>query len=245
MSVTVFEHPLNEKVRNYLRLESHFRLIRDTKLLDSHSQQHVFFRSYFELIELLERSDWRGDLVKDLERQKKQLHSWKAHAQVDTQTIDQLLAQINRHLAYLAKPHRFDMLKEDRLLSSVKQRISLPGGCFAFDVPQLHHWLHQERAYRDYQISQWLEPLYEVEHAIELLLGLARQQKHPVQILALKGFYQGSVDDAELLQISIDSNLCAYPTVSGHKHRYAIKFVATEPLQQEDIACSIACCKIA
>ena len=72
----IYDFPLNEKSRTYLRLESLFSQIRDN-LESEQSWAHIaFFKGLFDLQELLERGDLRADLIKDLERLGQRLSHW-------------------------------------------------------------------------------------------------------------------------------------------------------------------------
>ena len=63
MSTVLYEHPLNERVRNYLKIEQFFAqayscLSGDINILTSHQ---VFFNALFSIVDTLERNDIRGD----------------------------------------------------------------------------------------------------------------------------------------------------------------------------------------
>jgi len=246
MATLIFEHPLNEKVRNYLRLEQLFEQLMLSKALQHPLQQQQFFRTLFEVAEVLERCEWRADLLKDLAKQADKLEQWAAMPKVDTSKIEQLLLQVKTLIAAISKHARVsDHLKNDRLLSSIRQRLSLPGGNCSFDLPQLHYWLHQQPELIQGQVEQWLQPFLLVADAINHLLKLLREQHSDSEVIASKGFYQGVAAECGLLRIEVDSQLQCYPTVSGHKHRFAIKFISAVNQELEDIPCRLYCCKIA
>ncbi len=68
----IFEQPLNEKIRSYLRLEYLARQL-DNNLQQDH--QHRCFYPLFSLCELTERCDYRSEVIKDIDRQLIQLQS--------------------------------------------------------------------------------------------------------------------------------------------------------------------------
>ncbi|MGY5452112.1 cell division protein ZapD [Agarivorans sp. MS3-6] len=246
MATLIFEHPLNEKVRNYLRLEQLFEQLMLAKALQHPLQQQQFFRVLFEVSEILERSEWRSDLQKDLRKQAEKLAQWAALPNVDTSKIEQLLLQVKSLISTIAKHARVsDHLKDDRLLANIRQRLCLPGGNSSFDLPYLHYWLNQQPEQIDSQVALWLKPLQPVAAAISQLLQLLREQHQAIAVVATKGFYQGMAQDCGLLRIEVDNKYQAYPTVSGHKHRFAIKFISAANLEVEDISCRLFCCKIA
>ncbi|MDO6686922.1 MULTISPECIES: cell division protein ZapD [unclassified Agarivorans] len=246
MAALIFEHPLNEKVRNYLRLEQLFEQLMLSKALQHPLQQQQFFRVLFEVAEVLERCEWRADLLKDLAKQAEKLDQWASMPNVDTSKIEELLLQVKTFIAAIAKHTRVsDHLKNDRLLASIRQRLCLPGGNSSFDLPYLHLWLNQPQALINSQVQQWLSPFQLVAEAIKHLLNLLREQHSDAEVIAHKGFYQGVAAECGLLRIELDTEFQCYPTVSGHKHRFAIKFVSAVNAEVADIPCRLYCCKIA
>jgi len=128
------------------------------------------------LQELLERGDLRADLIKDLERLGQRLSHWASLPDVDLEQIQRMQqesTQLSRNL--LNSPRPGARLKEDRLLGSIRQRFSIPGGLCAFDVPQLHHWLITPAVARHQQMQQWLSDITLLMNAITLLLRLWRE----------------------------------------------------------------------
>lgn len=73
MSEAVFEFPLKEKVRNYLRVEQLLGQLKSTAKSDSVPLQMVFFEQLFELLDLIERLDLRSDMSKDLDAHEKKI----------------------------------------------------------------------------------------------------------------------------------------------------------------------------
>jgi hypothetical protein len=83
----IYDFPLNEKSRTYLRLESLFSQIRDNLESDQSWAHIAFFKGLFDLQELLERGDLRADLIKDLERLGQRLSHWASLPDVDLEQI--------------------------------------------------------------------------------------------------------------------------------------------------------------
>ena len=123
----IYDFPLNEKSRTYLRLESLFSQIRDNLDSDQSWAHIAFFKGLFDLQELLERGDLRADLIKDLERLGQRLSHWASLPDVDLEQIKQMQqesTQLSRNLLSASRPGA--RLKEDRLLGSIRQRFSIP-----------------------------------------------------------------------------------------------------------------------
>ena len=97
----IYDFPLNEKSRTYLRLESLFSQIRDNLESDQSWAHIAFFKGLFDLQELLERGDLRADLIKDLERLGQRLSHWASLPDVDLEQIQRMQqesTQLSRNL---------------------------------------------------------------------------------------------------------------------------------------------------
>lgn len=239
----IYDFPLNEKTRTYLRLEALFTQINDNLAADQTWSHIAFFKGLFDLQESLERGDVRADLIKDLERLQHRLQQWGSLPDVDQIQIQQMQQQaqsLSRNLLHCARPG--SRLKEDRLLGSIRQRFSIPSGLCAFDVPQLHHWLHTPATSRHQQMRHWLDDIELLVEAITLLLGLWRGSGVFQPQLAVNGFYQDVADGAELIRLTLDGSRACYPTFSGHKNRFAVRFLPADDQPIGDVPFTLACC---
>ena len=68
----LYEHPFNERVRTYLRLEHLFKRFESLNLRDTPLDNHFALTTLFELVEAGGRTDLKSDILKDLERHKQQ-----------------------------------------------------------------------------------------------------------------------------------------------------------------------------
>ncbi|MBD2805483.1 cell division protein ZapD [Xenorhabdus sp. ZM] len=247
-SSIIFEHPLNEKMRSWLRIESSLQQLEKQRCLDSQSSSLAFFRTIAELIEILERGEVRSELLKELERQQTKLKHWLSAPNADATMIHTLTEQLKeRSIALSQAPRLGHSIKEDRMINMVRQRLSIPGGCCSFDLPTLHLWLHLPQSSRDQTVKLWLDSLAPLQRALESILGLIRQTAPFTPRIAHNGFFQGNADEADLLRLKldIDINSLAYPQVSGYKTRFAIRFL---PMDSEhgivpaNLSFELACC---
>lgn len=225
-SLTVYEHPLNEQVRIYLRLEYLLNQLDEVSGLSAPCHHIQFFRSLFDLLEILEQVQVKADLAKDLDKLKKKLKAWADVPQVDQTQLNQLLDQLAAHQRSVLQAKRFGQaLREDRFLTSIKQRFSIPGGSCSFDLPVFHYWLHQPLAARQNAIQTWMDTLSPLRDALAFWLQLTRESAHGGTATVQQGFYQQEADGACLIQLKLAPDLGVYPLVSGHKNRFAIRFM--------------------
>jgi len=246
VTTVLFEHPLNEKMRTWLRIEFLLQQMHANTQITSISSALIFFRTASDLLDVLERGEVRTDLLKELERQQQKLSQWQDVPGVDLSRIDLLRSDLRQSAAVLMKAPRIGQaLREDRLMALVRQRLSIPGGCCSFDLPTLHIWLHLQQSQRDKDVKEWLETLSPLNNALTLVLDLIRQAGTFRNQISLNGFFQENAEGADLLRMRISLENQLYPQVSGHKTRYAIRFL---PLDSERgqvparLTFELACC---
>lgn len=245
MTTHKFEHPLNEKTRIYLRVES---LLRQAHLASGFTDTHqyqLFFRALFDMVEIFEQLQLKSELAKDVEKQRLSYRHWLNVEGVDQSALTTLLSEIDVVHSQLMRAERFGQaLKEDRFLSSIRQRFSLPGGSCCFDLPALHYWLHLpiERKKKDAQ--KWLDSLKPLSDALSLWLKLTRETGQFKAQIGRAGFFQSDADEANILRLHIPMNHGVYPMISGHKNRFAIKFMSFESGQAytQDVEFELAVC---
>ena len=224
-----FDYPLNEKARNYLRFEYLFSEIQCSLSLASPTEAMHYFKCLFDLIELAERTDVKQDLGKDLRSQLKQLSSWLAYEQVDKVAINELVDEVKGLIEELnTMPKLSRYYKNNRFLTSLKQRFCIAGGTCNFDIPQYHLWLANDIEIRQKESKNWFEQFSSLQKGLVFLFNLKRLQSTEINRLAENAFYQGEAENGSFITIKIAKNLSVYPMISGHKNRYSVRFIGTD-----------------
>ncbi|CAM2892483.1 cell division protein ZapD [Vibrio mytili] len=245
MTTHKFEHPLNEKTRIYLRVES---LLRQAHLASSFTDNHqyqLFFRALFDMVEIFEQIQLKSELAKDIEKQRLSYRHWLNVDGVDQGALNDLLQEIDSVHSQLMGAARFGQaLRDDRFLSSIRQRFNLPGGACCFDLPALHYWLHLPIERKKHDAQQWQTSLKPLSDALSLWLKLTRETGHFKPQIGRVGFFQSDADGANILRLHIPMEFGVYPMISGHKNRFAIKFMSFETGQActQDVEFELAVC---
>lgn len=247
VSMVAYEYPLNERVRAYLRLEHLLDLMQPQRevMASNYSQ---YFSALFAILDLCERSDIRTDVQKDLERRKQQLAQWARHPDVNPTQLQTATDSVAHTLRAIQTVSRVgSALKQDRLLSALRQRFAMPGGTCNFDLPQLHYWLNLPQDRRDQDCARWWQELSVLMAGLTLELEMLRGQTAFRDVVAKHGMLQESTDALSLLRLRVPADVPAYPVISGHKARFSIRFLRYEPEQgkasyEHDVPCSIALC---
>ena len=222
----LYEHPLNERIRNYLKLEQLYVQVHDCLEHEANKSYIVFFNALFAIIDTLERNDIRGDLIKDLERLEQNLVVWSKLPDVDDDALTDNLKQTIELICQLkGSCPKWWQLKEDKFLSSLKQRFAIQGGSSSFDLPQLQYWLNLPEDMIQKDQNNWLNLLEQIRSALALVLKFIRLRAEFEKINTESGFYQDSGEGLLLLRIKIPKECRYFPTVSGNRFRYSIRFM--------------------
>ena len=252
MSV-IYEQPLNERIRNCLRLEHLFLAIEAGIEDSSPDRARDTICRMLEVCDFLLRTDIKGELIKELERIFNQVSEFRANPGVSQEALDRTLADIGDTLGQL-KPSEHQpgaTLRNDELANQIKQRISIPGGTCSFDVPAFHFWLNANTHHRTERLKYWMKDLRVVERAAHTILTLIRETSQPRMVKAINGVYQEQLDGStqyQLVRIILPREADAFPEISGGKHRFAIRFCtqansSLRPIQIEhDIDFELRCC---
>lgn len=250
-----YEYPLTERLRTFLRAEYLFQLTKhrlanlenpwDTKDCVAH---------IIESYNLIERTEFRSELLKELERHGNYLQRLSHTPSVDHRALEKVIRDLEKSADIVrntsAKPGFFP---NSDLLNSVRQRLSIPGGHLSFDLPLFHYWLHLPAKTRQSQIHHWMDMLEPLEKALNLVLDLTRQSSMPTREMATGGIFQKSLNTqstCQLIRLNIRSDQCVFPEISGNKHRINIRFLMANPdlgkaaLVAQDIPFELTCCAI-
>jgi len=239
----VYEHPLTEKMRCYLRVEYLSDQLLAYRDIDGTESFRPFFALLFSLAELLDRGELKKELIRDLDAHKFALNQLRDDKDIDTDKLAKLISKIESFNFCQAQPNKAQLLiAHDPLLTQVKNKSSLPGGGCHFDTPLLHYWTHLPQQQRAKDIDQWLSPFLPSLEAIKLLLQLTRESKVYQDETARDGFFQNNCDKTQLLRIRLSVQQGCYPTVSGYRSRYSIRFIAWNEQPLHDIKFALACC---
>lgn len=250
---TTYEQPLNERVRTFLRLEHLFGIADHHSPQDSQWDSRIAISCLLEILDLISRSDIKSDLIKELERHATTLNVLKNNPGVDLQRLIDILDNINVYLSTL-RDSDFQpghSLKQDELTTSIKQRISIPGGTCNFDLPAYHHWLHKPIDSRREDFKIWSQDLSVIQDSLAIVLLMLRNSTTPVIENAESGFYQQPIESklsCQLIRVLLPVDCNYFPEISGGKHRFTIRFMeqsstATRPVQTNDtVEFELHCC---
>lgn len=251
----IYEQPLNEKVRSFLRLEKLFQQYSFHLQHGSDWNNRIAIDSILELLAFTTRSDIKLEILKELERQHSRLERLSKRPQIDQTQLASILKNIQKRIGEMQsiKGQIGQETKNIELLSAISQKSSVPGSICDFDLPALKHWLTLSKEQRKKNIEKWFRPFGHLDRSIQLILDVLRHSAEDTDEIAQHGFFQKSLDTnqaIQLLRISIPKESPCYPEISAGKHRFSVRFMknddpAVRPEQcQEDVGFKLKMCAI-
>lgn len=250
-----YEQPLNERMRTFLRLEILMQRLRAAMEGEETWRTHCALNSLLEIVSLVNRVDVKNDLMLELDRQAANITRLRADADVDQERLQDVvdrLRLLSRKLHEMSGQLAQHLVRNE-LLSSIKQRMSIPGGTCDFDLPAYHYWLSRKPDIRLEVLKAWMAPFDQVMEATQLVLGLVRDSAVPTTQSAVQGFFQQTLSletPTQILRVKVDADQSVYPEISAGKHRFSIRFlrladIASRATQcEEDIEFELAACAL-
>lgn len=251
----VYEQPLNEKVRAFLRLEQLFQQYAFHLKHGSDWNNRIAIDSILELLAYTTRSDIKLETLKELERQHTRLERLSKRPQIDQEQLSSILKNIQKRMDELqAISGQLGLeTKSIELLTSIAQKNSVPGSICDFDLPAYKHWLVLPKEIKQEHIERWFQPFSYLDRSVQLILDVLRHSAEGTEEIAQNGFFQKSLDmnqSIQLLRISIPCEDACYPEISAGKHRFSVRFMknddpAMRPDQcKDDVSFKLKMCTI-
>jgi cell division protein ZapD len=249
----IFEQPLNERMRTFLRLDYLYNqaLYHNEKASQWGSRAAV--SSLIDILAITTRADVRAEVLKEIEKHLAALEGFENRAGVDGGRLRALINNLARLRSALSAAGNsyLQPLRDSEFLAAIKHRSSIPGGTCEFDLPDYFYWLNQDAASRTLAFNEWLALLRPLCDAVAEVLWLTRQNGKSRKETATGGTFAITFDrdmPLQLLRICLPADAGLYPEISGSHHRCSVRFLkwnglASRPSQAEgDIAFTLITC---
>jgi cell division protein ZapD len=229
-SPVLYEQPLVERMRTFLRLEALYQQFLFHVGEPSPWSTRAVVASMLDIVTILARGDVRNDVLKDLDRQLFVFDRYQNLPAVDDSRLKQVLKNLRqlREEVIAVGSQYLQPLRENEFLSAVKHRSAIPGGACEFDLPEYSHWLRRPYADRIADIERWMTTIKPLCDSIAELLWLVRESTPPTDQVAVNGVYNHMLSKegaAGLLRVSLPPGTALYPEISGSHHRFTMRFM--------------------
>jgi cell division protein ZapD len=251
--ILVFEHPLHERMRTFLRLDFLYNQALYHNEMASQWGSRAAVSCLIDILAIATRGDVRSDVLKELERQLASLNVFQSKPGVDTGRLRAVMSNLLRLRAELmtAGSAFLQPVRDSEFLSAIKHRSAIPGGTCEFDLPDFYYWLSQTAETRMRTFNEWLGLLRPLCDAIAELLWLTRQNGRTRDEIALAGSFHVTFErdtPYQLLRISLPAAAGLYPEISGSHYRCSLRFLEWTDIQNRpkqtgvDVPFILTCC---
>jgi cell division protein ZapD len=250
---SVFEQPLNERMRTFLRLDFLYsQALFHNQTPDAWGSRGAI-TSLLDILAIMTRGDVRSDVLKELERHLTLLHEFQNRQGIDTARLRGVLTNLMRLRTELVAvgSNWLQPLRDSEFLAAIKHRSAIPGGTCEFDLPDYFFWLNQPSQARIDAFGRWLSLLRPLCDSITELLWLTRQNGRSRDETAPGGLFSVTFErdtPYQLLRISLPPELHLYPEISGSHYRCSMRFLKWQgiegrPVQtDQDVPFVLTCC---
>ncbi|MCX7058190.1 MAG: cell division protein ZapD [Proteobacteria bacterium] len=249
----VFEQPLNERMRSFLRLEFLYQQATYHNDTPTSWSSRAAVSSLLEILAITSRGDPRADVLKDLERQMGLLRDFTNRPGVDTARLRSVIVKLSQRRDELQASSSAAMskLRESEFLAAIKHRSAIPGGTCEFDLPDYYHWLNLPGATRQADFNNWIRSLRPLCESVSDLLWITRENARARTEVAIGGTFQIVFErdtPVQLLRITLPGDTALFPEISGSHHRCSIRFLSWIDAQNRpsqagfDVPFILTCC---
>jgi cell division protein ZapD len=229
-ALILYEYPFNESIRTMLRLEHLFDRLGKLIAREDAVDHHYALATLFEIMDVASRADLKSDLLKDLDRQRGLLQSYRGNPAISEAVLNEVIGKVDHAFNGLnaLSGKAGHALTANEWLMSVRSRISIPGGTCEFDLPAYYAWQQHDAAKRRADLQGWMNTMMPLAEALQVLLGLLRDSGVPQKVMATGGNYQQSLPQSrtyQLLRLRIDPALQLVPEISGHRLMVTVRLM--------------------
>ncbi len=254
-SRSVYEQPLSERIRTFLRLEHLFAKAEHAlKSIDPWSSRATL-EAVIDIMAVLSRADLKKEIIKELERHAKTLQGLSRNPNVDPGRLQDVLDTVKAQLGSLRTDENSwgQELRDDELLSTVRQRSTITAGTCNFDLPALHYWLQASADQRVNDLQHWLRSYELLNSSVSLCLKLVRESSIATHEVASSGFFQRTLETStpcQMVRVCLMDDARCFPEISAGKHRFTVRFMSPmatsdRPAQTNaDVEFDLHCCII-
>lgn len=226
----LYEYPFNERIRTYLRLEQLFKRLGELVPRAYPLDHHYAIQTIFEIMDVASRADMKSDVLKDIDRQKLQLNSYRGNPAISEAALDAVIAQLDGCFSQLSQltGKTGQSLTENDWLMSIRSRIGIPGGTCEFDLPAYFDWQHHPTEHRQADLERWVAPLAPLAESIGLLLKMLRDSGSAQKVVAPGGQFQQNLPQGrtfQLLRLRLDPSHGWIPEISGNRLMVSVRLM--------------------
>ena len=218
----IYEEPVDERIRKFLKLENYFLKIKYHKELDTSYDSFAAIYNLIMIYKTLSRVEVKSELIREIDFQKQKYNEYVKIDSSDKIKLSSIMEKQNVILndLYNLKANYLTKLNNDEFFQfCTKHYESLN--------TEMDYWLTRDHAIRLNQINLWLEIIKPIESSVYFCLDILRKSSETNEICADNGFHLIKLNPEKkirLLRITMQSDNYYFPHISLGPQRATISF---------------------
>jgi cell division protein ZapD len=218
----IYEEPVDERIRKFLKLENYFLKIKYHKELDTSYDSFAAIYNLIMIYKTLSRVEVKSELIREIDFQKQKYNEYIKIDSSDKIKLSSIMEKQNVILndLYNLKANYLTKLNNDEFFQfCTKHYESLN--------TEMDYWLTRDHAIRLNQINLWLEIIKPIESSVYFCLDILRRSSETNEICADNGFHLIKLNPEKkirLLRITMQSDNYYFPHISLGPQRATISF---------------------
>ena len=219
----IYEEPVDERIRKFLKLENYFLKLNYHKNIDTTFDSFSALSNIIMIYNILSRVEVKSELIREIDFQKTRYQEYIKIENSDKIKLSSLMEKqdyILNNLHNLKLNYLNDFNNDEFFQFCIKH--------FETNSSELDYWLTRDHAIRLNQLNLWLELLKPIESSIIFCLDILRRSSDTNEICAKKGFHLVKINNEKkirLLRITMQSDNYYFPRISIGPQRATITFM--------------------
>ena len=219
----IYEEPVDERIRKFLKLENYFLKLNYHKELDTTYDSYVALYNLIMIYNTLTRVEVKSELIREIDFHRQRYSEYIKIDSSDKIKLNSIMEKQNVILndLYNLKSNYLKELNNDEFFQfCVKHYESLN--------TEIDYWLTRDHAIRLNQIDLWLELIKPIESSVYFCLDILRRSSETKEVCANNGFYLVKLNQEKkvrLLRITMQSDNYFFPRISLGPQRATISFM--------------------
>tara|TARA_R110000868_G_scaffold124730_4_gene329538 strand:+ start:7028 stop:7774 length:747 start_codon:yes stop_codon:yes gene_type:complete len=226
-----YEHPINERTRILLKLEYLFNHITFENTLET-------LTNILQIGEISKRFDLRFECLQSLDRILTNLIQIKTGSfDINLNKLEQTKQNVEKQINILksGKGKFGEYIIKNEPLHHIISKLNAPGGLITGDIPYLKFWFQKPYEEQQKELMTLHQEFIPLQNAVITISQFIKSSATPQKAISQNGTYSKMLDNnkLQLIRISLNKNINAYPEISGNGKFISIRFMTKEQLKDK------------
>ena len=228
-SKIIFEFPLNERFRTFLRIENLLHRWQYYLRSTAKEDHHTAILTLLDIYDFSFRNDVKGDLLSELARYKHALSQYFSSPDVSEEKLNQTILRLVDAYKQIEQSPKFGgSLADNEWLINIKSRLVVSASVCSFDMGFYYQWLQDSEQRRLNDLQEWVQPFAPMFDAVTLLLQLSRNLALTKDCVTHSHAYQQPLSGRkfDIMRVEFANTSNYLPDFSANKHVIWLRFAA-------------------